>query len=210
MKFSKKDFGFAIITGLMTGLIVWRLMEFWNITRIANFENPSYFWLVFFVPILWIAGVWLGYFLGKWVSFFNQFGKFVAIGFTNAAIDFGVLNLLIAYTGQALGLSFSIFKGISFVVAVTNSFFWNKYWAFEAGSSHGGKAEAIKFFAVNFVALAVNVSIASFVANGIDPFLGFSDKAWANISAVSAAAISLMFTFVGFRLIVFKKNEPVE
>src|SRR3989338_6569912 len=187
MKFSKKDFGFAIITGLMTGLIVWRLLEFWDITRIANFENPSYFWLVFFVPILWIAGVWLGYFLGKWVSFFNQFGKFVAIG-----------------------LSFSIFKGISFVVAVTNSFFWNKYWAFEAGSSHGGKAEAIKFFAVNFVALAVNVSIASFVANGIDPFLGFYDKAWANISAVSAAAISLMFTFVGFRLIVFKKNEPVE
>ncbi|MBI2676474.1 MAG: GtrA family protein [Candidatus Yanofskybacteria bacterium] len=206
MKFSKKDLVYAVITGLMTGLVVWRLLKFWNIARIANFESPSYFWLVFFVPILWIAGVWLGYFLGRWFAFFNQFGKYVAIGFTNAAIDFGVFNLLIALTGKALGLAFPVFKGISFLVAVTNSFFWNKYWAFEAGESHGGKSEAVKFFAVNLVTIAINVGIASFVANGVDPFFNLSDKAWANVAAVFGAAVALMFSFIGFRLIVFKKN----
>ncbi|MBI2058076.1 MAG: hypothetical protein HYT63_03825, partial [Candidatus Yanofskybacteria bacterium] len=48
--------------------------------------------------------------------------------------------------------------------------------------------------------------IASLVANGIDPLFNFSDKAWANMAAVFGAAIALVFSFIGFRLIVFKRQ----
>src|SRR3989344_992981 len=84
------------------------------------------------VPVLWILGVNLGYFLGRWVVFFNQFGKFAAVGFTNAAVDFGILNLLIAYYGIVSGLGFSLFKATSFVVAVAHSYLWNKFWVFSS------------------------------------------------------------------------------
>ena len=199
---TKKDFKFAIISGFVTGLIVWRLLEFWDIER---FQNISYVWLVLVVPALWIAGVWLGYFLGRWFGFFKQFGKYTAIGFTNAAIDFGVFNLLIALTGKALGLAFPVFKGISFLVAVTNSYFWNKYWAFEAGESRGGKPEAIKFFIINVIAIVINIGIGSLIANGIGPVSGFSDKIWANMAAVFGSAVALIFSFICFRLVVFKR-----
>lgn len=203
MNFTTKDFKFAVITGLMTGLIVWRLFEFWNVPVLRGL---SYAWLALVVPILWVYGVWLGYFLSRWFSFFKQFGKFVAIGFTNAAIDFGVFNLLISLTDKALGIAFPVFKGISFLVAVTNSYIWNKYWSFEAGGSRGGGQEAAKFFVVNVIAVAVNIGVGSAVANGVDPLFGLSDKAWANLAAISGSAVSLIMTFIGFRSVVFRRK----
>lgn len=153
----------------------------------------------------------MGYFLGRWISFFNQFGKFVAVGFTNAAVDFGVLNLQISQTGIDSGWHYSLFKSISFMVGVSNSYILNKYWVFEAGSSGGGRSEMFKFLAVNVVAIIFNVGVASFVVNYIDPVYGLEGKLWANIGAVVGSACAIFLTFVGSRLIVFKKNDnPVQ
>ncbi len=203
--FSKKDFWFSAITGLITGILAWQIFDFIPVSW--HFRNISYTWLVLIMPIFWILGVWLGYFLGKWLNFLNQFGKFVAIGFTNAAIDFGVFYFLVSLTGRALGVRFTIFKGVSFLVAVTNSFLWNKYWAFEAGKSRGGRQEMINFFMVNIVAWAVNVGIGSFVANGIGPHFNLSDKAWAGLAIVAGSAVALILSFIGFRLVVFKTQN---
>jgi putative flippase GtrA len=143
------------------------------------------------------------------MAFFNQFGKFVAVGFTNAAVDFGVLNLEISLSGISNGWEYSVFKSISFIVAVTHSYIWNKYWVFDAGSSGGGRSELIKFMAINVVAIIINVGIASFVVNYVEPIGGMDDKAWANVGAVIGSASAIFLTFIGSRLIVFKKKDAV-
>lgn len=221
MKFSKKDLLFSIFTGLGTGLIVWRILEFLNIPEIGkvwgvicvtypcgSFDGIPWSFLVILVPVLWILGVNLGYFLGRWVKFFNQFGKFAAIGFTNAAVDFGILNFLIASTGIATGGYYSIFKTVSFFIALINSYFLNKHWAFEANHNGAGGIEFVKFAGVAIVAALVNVGVASFVVNFIDPILGFSDAIWANIGAIAGSASALVFSFIGFKLLVFKTQKP--
>lgn len=202
MKFSKRDFLFSLITGVTAGAITWRIFVFLNVPK---FDNLSFAWLIIFVPVLWILGVNLGYFLGRLLSFFSQFGKFSVIGFTNAAVDFGVLNLLIAYSGTSSGIWFSFFKGISFIVAIIHSYFWNKYWSFGADKEGVGGIEFLKFVSVAIVALLINVGAASFVVNLISPFTGFTSEAWANMGAVAGAAVALAFSFVGFKLLVFKK-----
>jgi len=201
-KFTKKDLYFSIITGLITGFIAWRIFIF---LELPEFAGISYAWLAVFVPVLWILGVNLGYFLGQWFGFFNQFGKFSAVGFTNAAVDFGVLNLLIAYSGVASGGLFSLFKAISFVTALFHSYIWNKFWVFEAGGSQGGGAEFTKFSTVTIIALLVNVGMASFVVDLVDPLFGLNENVWANVGAVAGSAVGLMVSFVGFKLAVFKK-----
>ncbi len=204
--FTRKDLIYSIITGLITGLIAWQILAF---LKAPNFGLPSHALWVIIVPILWILGVNFGYFIGRWIHFFNQFGKFVAVGFTNAAVDFGVLNLLIGRSGIESGIYYSVFKSISFIVAVSHSYFWNKYWVFEAGSSGGGRSEALKFFSINIVAIVFNVGIASFVVNYVDPFGGLDTKVWANIGAVVGSACAIFLTFLGSRLFVFKKQENV-
>ncbi|OGN01700.1 MAG: hypothetical protein A3I26_00625 [Candidatus Yanofskybacteria bacterium RIFCSPLOWO2_02_FULL_43_10] len=207
MRFTKKDFYFSVITGCITGFSAWRIFEY---LAISEFGGHSFVWFLLIVPVLWILGVNFGYFLGGWFGFFNQFGKFAAIGFTNAAVDFGVLNLLIANTGISSGGWYPVFKGISFMSAIIPSYFWNKYWAFEGSPSTGSESssggfEFAKFMSVAVVAIFINIGTASLIVNYVNPLGGLSPAVWANAGAVVGSAVALIFSFVGFKLAVFKK-----
>lgn len=136
--------------------------------------------------------------------FLSQFMKFATVGVVNITIDFTVLNLLMYLTGEASGICYSIFKSISFLAAVINSYFMNKYWTF--GSSGQIKTEEfLKFISVNLIGLGINVSIASYVVNTISIPSNFSPILWANIGAISAIVITLFWNFFGMKFFVFKK-----
>ena len=226
--FTKKDLFSSTFTGFYTGFIVWRVLVFLEVyiypfgamgtpytgcngTVCTTTIYPHYIsWsvLMFIIPILWIIGVNFGYFLGRWVPFFNQFGRFAAIGFTNAAVDFGVLNVLIAWSGVASGILYAVFKTISFVISVTHSYYWNRHWVFESQSDDKSK-EFFKFISVYIIAAAVNVGVSYGVVSFINPMFGVSPNVWANLGAVVGSAISLAFSFIGVRSVVFKKKDNV-
>jgi putative flippase GtrA len=159
--------------------------------------------LVFIIPILWIIGVNLGYFLGRWMKFFNQFGKFCAVGFTNFSVDSGVLYLLIALTGISAGIGYLGFKAISFLCAVTLSYVWNRNWVFGAKKNPEMGKEFIKFMGVNIGAIIVNLTIAYIVVNVIKPHFGITPEGWAGVGAIVGSACALLLSFVGFKKAVF-------
>ena len=130
----------------------------------------------------------------------RQAVKFVLVGGLNTLIDLGVLNLLIFITGIASGSGYSIFKGISFTVAVINSYFLNKLWTFK-----GTGRKFLQFFIVSLIGFGINVGAASFIVNVIGAPVGMPASLWANIGAVSAVFITLFFNFIGSKYIVFKK-----
>jgi len=200
MIFTRRDLIYSLVTGVTTGFIAWKILDYIDV-----FQPPfSLAWLMVIVPGLWIFGVNLGYWLGHRLPFFTRFGKFAAVGFTNAAIDFGILYWEIATFGVAIGLKFSLYKTISFAVAVLHSYFWNKRWTFNATQSGGGLEEFLKFMGVTLSSLLVNVVIATLVLNfGVS--LGHDPKLWSGLSAIVSGAVALVFSFLGFKMIVFKK-----
>jgi putative flippase GtrA len=204
----KKDIFLTIIVGLLTA-VVWGGV----FLRLGTFDKLGFGWavwgLIVIVPLGYVFGLYLGDWLGRRIAFFSSLAKYVMVGFLNTGIDFAVFNLLMYITGIEQGPFVSSFKTISFVIAVTNSYFWNKYWAFHAGSSAENKAkEFIKFIVVNIVGALINVGITSAVIFLIAPKFGFTQLSWNNIAAVGGTVISLLWNFVGFRLIVFKRNDP--
>ena len=60
-----------------------------------------------------------------------QFVRFLGIGFLNTAIDFAVLNTLMFYTGIFTGTTVGVFSGLSFLIAVTHSYYWNRFLVFK-------------------------------------------------------------------------------
>lgn len=134
----------------------------------------------------------------------KQFGRFVVIGCANAAVDFGVLYLLIMVTGQATDGPYALFKAVSFSVATAHSYLWNKFWTFKAGQSGGGASEALRFLSVATVSLVINVSAASLIVS-VGPLAGLSPIQWAGVGAAAGTIASLFFSFTGYRLFVFKK-----
>ena len=221
MQSSKKDFIYASFTGFYSGLIAWQILDFLNIS-IGPFggvcdrsplsgvcptpDGISWFWLMIIVPIIWIIGVNFGYFLGKWMPFFNQFGRFAAIGFTNFIVSTGTLNIFIAYSGITSGTWYSVFVTVAFLVGAMHSYAWNKFWVFSAQNSVASGGEFLKFFIVNGIAGLINVGVASFIVNVMHPLLGITPEGWANVGAIAGSAIGLIFSFIGFRLLVFKNN----
>ncbi len=163
-------------------------------------------WLIFFlVPALAAIGVYGTFRLGRRHPVLFQFGKFITIGLSNSAIDFGILNLLIFLTEVERGYLYSLFKAVSFTVAVTNSYLWNKFWTFDSHEAKETGRQFFQFLIISSVAFGINVMIASFIVNIIGPVGEISPRLWANIGAFIAIVISVFWNFLGYKFIVFKR-----
>lgn len=199
---SRNDVGYAIITGLIAGILGGLVLMFLDKTLPAGLHP---LWLMAIIPLLWLIGVQFGYFLGQWMGFFNEFGKYVAIGFTNFAVDEGVFNFLLSLTHAATGFPLVIQKGVSFIVAVTHSYYWNRTWAFQS-QTQDKRSEFFKFMLVNLVALVVNVGVTYLVVHFGPRPATFTAEVWANVGVIAGSAAALIFSFIGFRVVVFKKS----
>lgn len=196
----KIDILLALITGEVTAWF------FYGILRNLGIEIRFLAWiLAISFPILSLAGLWISYLIGKRFLWVFQAAKFLLIGVLATLVDLGILNLLIWISGIAIGLPFSIFKGISFLVATCSKYLGDKFWAFEKMEKEGMRKEFGQFFGVTLIGLGINVGIASLVVNVFGPQFGASQVIWANIGGILAAIGAAAWNFVGYKFIVFKK-----
>jgi len=198
---NKGDIVYASINGLIFGVLIPVVLK--NLGM--QMTLPKYVVIAIFFMVLAAIGVYIGYLLSKVFGFFFQLAKFGAVGAANFAVDFGVLNLLIFITGVANGWGFTLFKSISFIVAVTNSFFWNKKWTFGKKGQKDTGREFAQFLLVSVIGLLLNAGLASLIVNLIGPLGGIGLKTWANIGTAAASIFVLVWNFLGYKFFVFKK-----
>jgi putative flippase GtrA len=203
----KIDLISSIVLGLIISAFILALISVLESEINISGINTTLLWLpiIIVVPILVVLWVYIFSRLGIRRHIFFQFGKFIPIGVSNTAIDFGVLNLLILTSGADKGLLFSVFKGISFLCAVTNSYIWNKYWTFESRGTEGIGRQFVKFIIVSGVGFVINVGVASIIVNLVEPIGGVSSILWANIGALASIVIVVIWNFLGYKYLVFKK-----
>jgi putative flippase GtrA len=186
------------LIGLLNGIF------FYLILKQIGKEFPYFQFLLIVFPFLGATGLFIASVVGKKLPIIFQAAKFFLVGTLNTFIDLGVLNFLIWLTGIARGVFYPIFKAISFLVAVTNSYFWNKYWTFEKRGEVPQPKEFLKFLVVTTIGLLINVGIASFIVNVIGPQFGITEKIWATFGAIIAAFFTFLWNFFGSKFIVFK------
>jgi len=200
----KVDIIASLIIGVVSALIAMFILNFTQWEQFPIFgKYPLSMLLVF--PAGSMALVFLASILGKKKPVFNQIGKNFLAGVLNTFIDLGLLNLLMSALGIFAGAYWTLLKALSFSVASINSYFWNKYWAFEKKETKPNKGEFIKLYTVAGIGFFLNVGISSFLVTIIGPQLGFSKEIWANLSTGGAVFIAFIWNFLGYKFIVFKK-----
>jgi len=200
-----------ILTLFIGEICAWLMML---IGQNLSGENPAirillpYFkYLPFVFPVLCLAGLLAAYFLGRVLPTVYQLAKFILVGGLNFLIDMGVLNFLIFSTGISTGITQSGFKSLSFLVAVLNSYFWNKYWTFKRAAQENVFQEFLQFLIVSVIGFFINITTDYILVNNIGPQWGMALKTWAQLSAVIATVVALNWNFIGYKFIVFDTKK---
>lgn len=195
----KLDLVFGAIIGFLNGIFFYYILK----------QIGKEFLYFQFLPILFaffgFLGIYIASLIGKKILVIFQAAKFFLVGTLNTFIDLGVLNFFIWISGIFKGPFYALFKAISFLAAVTNSYFWNKYWTFEKKEEKPKPEEFLKFLTLTLVGLLINVGIASLVVNVIGPQFGINEKIWASIGAIIAAFFAFLWNFLASKFIVFGK-----
>lgn len=195
----KIDAFLAGLIGFLNGVFLWLILGQMGM-------KIPFFWILPFVfALLGALGIYIASIIGKRILIIFQAAKFFLVGTLNTFIDIGVLNLLIWFTEIGKGPIYSLFKTISFLVATTNSYFWNKFWTFEKKRGKTTPREFLKFLIFAAIGLGINVGVASLVVNIIGPQFGLNERIWSGaVGPVIAAFFAFVWNFLASKFIVFK------
>ena len=209
---TKKDFILSVAIGTAVGFLVQPVISNFS-EEIASATGVSLIAMRFAAFFLFLFGapaaLFIAAYIGRSVRVVYQFAKFASVGTLNSMIDLGVLNLETFLWGILPGpIVFAVFKSISFLASTTNSFFWNKYWTFEA-SAKPRAGEVMKFYVVAILGGFLNVAVATTVrtvGGSVIP----SQNILVNIIAPFAGIFTVfLWNFLGYKYLVFKKVDAV-
>jgi putative flippase GtrA len=85
----------------------------------------------------------------------RQFVKFCIVGASNFALDVGVSYILTFH----FHMWWPMAKTISFLIGVSNSFFWNSRWTFRALNSERQHRQYLLFVGINVIGWLLNLAI---------------------------------------------------
>jgi putative flippase GtrA len=85
-----------------------------------------------------------------------QLAKFATVGATGYAVNLAVYTALL----RGAGWHYIYAATVSFLVAVTNNYLWNRLWTFRDQRGHVG-FQGLRFFTVAVVAYGANLGILS-------------------------------------------------
>ena len=137
----------------------------------------------------------------------KRFFKFMFVGALGAVVDFGTLNLLT----NLFDVPVTLAGIISFVLAVTHNFIWNRYWTYPESRRFPPLPQYFQFLIINATALLIRVPILALVPgpamNALES-LGLTPAAAEvlgnNLALALAVGIAMFWNFFVNRFITYR------
>ncbi len=210
VNFSRSDFWRALIAGEGIALLTLPTLRNLNLLSFLNHSasiklSALLGWLIFF-PLATVFGLYIFYLVSRdrWPRFF-ELGKYGIVGILNTFMSLGIFNFFILLTNRASGFLVDLFALTAFVITVTNSFFWNKFWIFGEKNPALMKTEYVRFFSVSGAIALFNLLLVHLWVNVLGAPAGFDPALWANIIFILTIPISFFGNYFGYRIFVFKR-----
>ena len=136
----------------------------------------------------------------------KRFSKFSIVGFSNAAVDIGGLNLFLWLDPTRDVHLLVIFNGVALVLANLNSYVWNTLWTFRGRAEHD--LRQIVLFALQ-VLVNIGVSNGLFWAL-IHPVIVYTEVPTylaGNVAKILSVTVASVLSFFIMRYVVFSRRR---
>ncbi|CAN5740127.1 hypothetical protein BH23ACT11_BH23ACT11_08060 [soil metagenome] len=135
-----------------------------------------------------------------------SFSKFSVVGFVNAVIDFGVLNLLLLLLPTTDNLQIVLYNLVALVMANLNSYLGNAFWTFRERARSGSR-QRVLFSLQAVLNVAVSTGVFWLCIHALLDLTALPPHVGENVAkAVSVTVASLMSFFV-MRYLVFSGKK---
>ena len=136
----------------------------------------------------------------------KRFSKFSLVGFSNAAIDIGVLNLFLWLAPTREVTLLVIYNGVALVLANVNSYAWNTLWTFRGRAEHDAR---------QMVLFGLQVLVNIGISNGlfwvlIRPVIVYTDVPTylaGNVAKIISVIVASTISFFIMRYVVFSRKR---
>lgn len=195
---NSRDLSFSLAAGIITAVFLYPTLK----TTDLYTKLPFPIILLIAFPIISVISMTVVTQIAKRIPILWQAAKFGQIGVLNTAIDFGILNFFIGFTNITSGRGIIAINIASFTAALINSYFWNKNWVFGGAK----KSSFLTFVFVTLIGLSINTGIVYTLTTFVEPMVVESETLWANVAKALATGLSMVWNFLGYRLVVFRKS----
>jgi putative flippase GtrA len=172
---------FGLYTGLGVGVI--------NVISFSAAVLHSYFWNKH-----WAFGN-----KQSQDEFWRNFSQAAVAGFLGAAV------LVLAVVGAAMKLKFSFFLLLLLILFFGELALWKIFGLAAKPLAARSDKEFLLFLAVSVIGTLLNSGIVASATAFFPPQFGMSQQLWTNLIKAGATAISLIWNFSGFKLLVFRR-----
>lgn len=154
-------------------------------------------------PLLSVLCLWVAYSIGRKFLFVFQAAKHLLVGAFVTVVDLKVFEFLFYAVFYGTGIMAA--KILSFIIATFIKYFGSKHWVFQKNGAENIGGEAVGFFAVSLVGLAVDAGLFYYLVKIAGPQFAIPSSLWIKLSVIFAAFASAAWNFWGCRFLVFKK-----
>jgi putative flippase GtrA len=207
---STRDVGLSFLSGFLIGLLTLPVLKTVNIDLYLKTDFIIVPACLVLIPI----GLGVAKAISCKMTSFWPLAKFAVIGTLNTLVDWGTLVFLTlsfrqyanmdSSTGIVTGITmYSFYRFTSFIVAVSNSYFWNKHWTFYKSNTHRTENQFLPFLFSSIIGGGINVAVSSFLFSTAKPAIITVDQ-WGMFSAGFGTLCGLVWNFSAYKVIVFR------
>lgn len=200
---TRRDFFFVAFIGAAFALFAIPILTNLSLSFI-HLSFPVVVGMIVFFMILAVVALAIAGMIARRIPVVLQLAKFAAVGAFNTFLDWGVYSLLMLMTQIYAGPSIALFKVISFGVAMIGGYLWNKYWTFNATNKSTANEMGL-FLTVSVIGATINVSLTWLIVQMFTGTQTVTPQQLAQLAAGIATIASMIWNFLGYKLIVFKK-----
>jgi putative flippase GtrA len=136
-----------------------------------------------------------------------RFSKFTVVGFSNAVVDIGTLNLFLWFASTRDSSVLALYNGVALVLANINSYFWNTRWTFRHRARRRDARQRLLFTLQALFNICVSNGLFYVMVHPVLIYTDVPAYLAGNVAKLISVAVASTLSFFVLRYLVFSRKR---